>query len=75
MIDKVLIGCKFHFLQSVVKVAVLVTDTESQQFVFIAIAKLVPDCNDEEKVRNDNDDQFHTPQSPKKLQVNWSLEF
>ncbi len=58
LVDKVLRGCKFHFIQSAQKVAILVTDTEGQQVMFVAIAQLIPNCV-EEKVNT-----MHPPLLP-----------
>ena len=44
-------GCKFHFLQSPQKVTILVTKTQSEELIFIHLAKKIPDCESKEHVQ------------------------
>ena len=50
LINKVIRGCKFHFMQSTEKVAMLVTETDMQKQMFIHLARKIPDCTDQEVV-------------------------
>ena len=49
--DKIIRGCKFHFLQSAQKVAILVTKTQNEELIFIHLAKKIPDCDSKDHVK------------------------
>ena len=49
--NKILLGCKFTYLQSAQKVAILVTKTQNEELIFIYFAKKIPDCESKEHVQ------------------------
>ena len=50
LVDKVIRGCKFHFMQTTEKVATLVTETDCQKRFFVHLARKITDCKDKENV-------------------------